>query len=166
VRDRIWAKHSSNNQLTYSSLLTAFQRLFSDITEEEVQAYIQVVHQYQGTPTEFKISELEFKINHEPYFIFDTHKNSNSIIKRLFPHAADEKNKLESFVRRVKQICEPYVKVVSVLPRMTTTLEYWLTLNSPTCRRALNQSVSSSKHSTTAIAPSSFPPSKTTSSDQ
>jgi hypothetical protein len=79
-----------------------------------VQAYIRTIHNFKGDFNKFRLSEIEFKINHEPYFIFDTAKNSNKIIKLLYPINPSDEVKLQSFVHRVKSICEPYVKVLDI----------------------------------------------------
>jgi len=55
-----------------------------------VQNYIRTVHNFKGDLNNFKLSEVEFKVNHEPYFLFETAKNNNKIIKLLFLLTASE----------------------------------------------------------------------------
>ena len=57
------------------------------------------------------MSELEFKVNHQPYYIFDGAKNSDKVIKLFFPYEQADLPKIESFVKRVKSICAPYLEV-------------------------------------------------------
>lgn len=60
---------------------------------------------------EFKVTELEFKVNHQPYYIFDSAKNADKVVRLFFPYQQADLPKIESFVRRVKSICAPYLEV-------------------------------------------------------
>lgn len=85
LRDRIWTQNQIGGTLTYKALKAGLKKINNQITEEDVQTYVRAIHSFKGDLNEFKISEVEFKVNHEPYFIFDTAKNSDKIIRLLYP---------------------------------------------------------------------------------
>ena len=50
-------------------------------------------------------------MNHYPYFMNETRKNSDKIIEKMFPTNDSEKKSLNNFVLRVLSIVEPHANV-------------------------------------------------------
>ena len=69
--------------ISYPAGLPGFKglvELISDVTDEDIQVYLEKVHGFKGELSTFTTHELGFKANHHPYYITSEEKNKIKVI--------------------------------------------------------------------------------------
>jgi hypothetical protein len=79
-RDAFWKKNSTNGEMKYVGLKKGLVELISDVTDEDIQVYLEKVHGFKGELSTFTTHELGFKANHHPYYITSEEKNKIKVI--------------------------------------------------------------------------------------
>ncbi len=57
---------------------------------------------------QFVFSEVDFKTNHHPYYVYEEDKNKDFIISLFMGSDCNEGKKLYGVTRRLNEICEPH----------------------------------------------------------
>lgn len=50
---------------------SGLKKLLNNIEKDKIIEYLKTIHNYSGDSDNFKLNELDFKINHHPYYIFN-----------------------------------------------------------------------------------------------
>lgn len=100
IRDAIWDNHSQGGTLNYEGLAKGLKK-HANFTEDDIKEYLHKIHNYEGDSRDFVIREVNFKINHHPFYIYDSDKNKTVVMRQLFPLSKKETNKIEKFIKRL-----------------------------------------------------------------
>ena len=57
------------------------------------------------------LDEVNFKMNHHPYYLYAESKNRDFVVRLFMPIDHQEELKLQSLTRRLNEICEPQAEV-------------------------------------------------------
>ena len=68
--------------MTAQQLFSGLQKMYSGISDEQFENYISTIFRYKGKKEnvqinyiQFVIDEVDFKINHHPYYLYENEKN-------------------------------------------------------------------------------------------
>jgi hypothetical protein len=50
LRDHLWKTQNEDGWLTYEGLLTGLRKIYSAVSDEQVEQYLKAIHNNQGAP--------------------------------------------------------------------------------------------------------------------
>lgn len=90
MRDQFWAQNNQDGKLTAERMFEGIQKMYSGLSEQHFENYVRNIFGYEGELKEFTLDEVEFKMKHHPFYLYDWQKNDDFVIKLFSPKDQSE----------------------------------------------------------------------------